>query len=310
MSSGIDNIGLRYVFAGSSCMTAAFVTNPVDVTKIRMQLDGELADQRGQVRTAYQNRYYKGIIRGALRIAKDEGILALYKGLTPSLIRESVYSTIRIGSYEPIKVLFGATNPSNTPLYKKICAGGTSGAIGSSIATPTDLIRVRLQAQGRPGAETKYSGFISAFTHILKNEGIRGLYRGMSPTVQRAIVVTATQTAGYDHTKHTILNAGLMKEGGALHITASMIAGFMVAVTSSPVDVIKTRIMNQKIDGICKDQIMYKHTLDCLWKILRSEGIFGLYKGFIPNWLRLGPHTIISFYLFEQFRSMAGIKPI
>ncbi|XP_033120341.1 mitochondrial substrate carrier family protein ucpB-like [Anneissia japonica] len=308
--SGIDNIGLRYVFAGTACMTASFATNPIDVTKIRMQLDGELAKQRGQVKTTLQNRYYKGIFRGAIRIAQDEGILALYKGLTPALIREAVYSTIRIGSYEPIKVFFGATDPSKTPLYKKICAGGTAGAIGSSIATPTDLIRVRLQAQGRPGFDTTYSGFTDAVTSIVKKEGLRGLYRGMSPTVQRAIVLTAAQTSCYDHTKHSILNAGLMTEGGALHILSSMIAGLMAAAASSPVDVIKTRIMNQKIDGVPKDQIMYKNTLDCLLKTLRSEGMFGLYKGFIPNWLRIGPHTIISFFLFEQFRHMAGIKPI
>ena len=56
------------------------VTNPVDVTKVRMQLDGELAKQRGQFSKAYSERHYKGIFRGALTIAKEEGILGLYKG--------------------------------------------------------------------------------------------------------------------------------------------------------------------------------------------------------------------------------------
>lgn len=53
-------------------------TNPIDVTKIRMQLEGEL--NSANARSAYQQRYYKGIIRGALTIAKDEGIRGLYKG--------------------------------------------------------------------------------------------------------------------------------------------------------------------------------------------------------------------------------------
>ncbi len=116
---------------------------------------------------------------------------------------------------------------------------------------PADLIRVRLQAQGRflPGHSHQYESFRHALFDIIKREGFSGLYRGTSPTVQRAMVVTATQVTTYDHTKHTILNHGWMEEGPKLHIFSSMIAGFMTALTSSPVDVLKTRVMNQRISG-------------------------------------------------------------
>ncbi|XP_038047766.1 mitochondrial substrate carrier family protein ucpB-like [Patiria miniata] len=303
---------LRYCFAGIGGMCGAFATNPVDVTKVRMQLDGELANQRGRLGQAYKERHYKGIIRGAVTIAREEGILALYKGLTPALVREATYSTIRIGAYEPIKVLFGATDRHHTPLFKKLAAGATSGAIGSTVAVPTDLIRVRLQAQGRlsAGEQPKYRGFIHAFTDILTKEGFWGLYRGTAPTVQRAILLTGTQVPTYDHTKHTILNLGWMVEGPALHIVSAMTAGFMCAVTTSPVDLIKTRVMNQRIKGIPKNERMYRNGLDCLLKTVKSEGWVGLYKGFMPNWLRIGPHTIISFFLFEYLRKKAGINPI
>ncbi len=56
------------------------VTNPVDVTKIRMQLEGELRNEKGQLTSTYQKRYYKGIIRGMFKIAHDEGVRGLYKG--------------------------------------------------------------------------------------------------------------------------------------------------------------------------------------------------------------------------------------
>ena len=58
------------------------------------------------------------------------------------------------------------------------------------------------------------------------------------------------------------------------------------------------------------DQRTYRNGLDCLVKTVKSEGVLGLYKGFIPNWLRLGPHTIISFFIFESLRKTAGINPI
>ncbi|XP_071817589.1 mitochondrial substrate carrier family protein ucpB-like [Apostichopus japonicus] len=306
-----DNV-LRYTFAGISCSTGSFVTNPVDVTKVRMQIDGELKLQKGDLKGAYQQRYYKGILRGMVSIARDEGMKGLFKGLTPALIREATYSSIRVGSYEPIKRLLGATDPANTPFYKKIMAGATAGAIGSIVVVPTDLIRVRFQAEGKLeiGQHARYQGFWQALTDIAKTEGLRGLYRGTSPTVQRAMIVTATQVPCYDHAKHTILNHRWMSEGSALHITSAMMAGFMVAVTSSPMDVIKTRIMNQQIKGVSKSELRYKSTLDCLVKTLRSEGFNGLYKGFIPNWMRLGPHTIISFFLFEFLRKEAGLSPL
>ncbi|XP_071478063.1 mitochondrial substrate carrier family protein ucpB-like [Diadema antillarum] len=301
---------LRFAFAGLSCMCAAFATNPIDVTKIRMQLEGELQQQNAKA--AFQQRYYKGILPGMVTIARDEGIKGLYKGVTPSLIREAVYSTIRLGAYEPIKVLFGATDPAHTPLYKKLAAGATSGAIGSTIATPTDLIRVRLQGEGKlaPGQAPRYRGFFHAFTDIAKTEGVLGLYRGTVPTVQRAMILTAAQVPTYDHTKHTLLNLGWMQEGLKLHIFSSMVAGFVAALATSPVDVIKTRVMNQKVKGVKSDQLVYKGTLDCFVKTVRCEGIYGLYKGFFPNWLRIGPHTIVSFILFEQLRRLAGINPL
>ena len=65
-------------------------------------------------------------------------------------MREAVYSTIRLGAYEPVKELFGASK-RNSPLWKKLAAGATTGAVGSAIATPTDLVRVRMQGQGKIG---------------------------------------------------------------------------------------------------------------------------------------------------------------
>ncbi|XP_061193266.1 mitochondrial substrate carrier family protein ucpB-like isoform X2 [Saccostrea echinata] len=285
------------------------MTNPIDVIKIRMQLENELSVHKGL--EAIRNRYYDGFIKGGARIVKDEGVGGLYKGLFPSLIREGSYSTIRFGAYEPLKVYFGATDPAHTPLWKKICAGAISGTIGSAIATPTDLIKVRMQAQGKlfEGEIPRYTSTLAAFREIIVTQGLRGLYIGVGPTVKRAAILTATQIPSYDHAKHTILNAGLMTEGPYLHVISSMIAGFMTALTTSPVDVIKTRIMNQQTN-VAHHEKVYKNAFDCFFKILRSEGPLGLYKGFIPNWMRIGPHTIITFFIFEELRHLVGMDPI
>ena len=74
------------------------------------------------------------------------------------------------------------------------------------------------------------------------------LWRGSGLTINRAMLVTASQLALYDHIKEMILENGVMRDGLGTHVTTSFAAGFVAAVVSNPIDVIKTRVMNMKVD--------------------------------------------------------------
>jgi len=290
----------RFLFGGFSCMAAASVTNPIDVLKTRLQIQGELS-------TTATTTGRNGLIKSTIQIIENEGFLALYKGLGPSLLRESTYSTLRMGGYDLIKGYFVDSN-GKTNLLSKVLSGGVSGALGASIANPSDLIKVRMQAHSMSGA--KYQSISQAFIEIIEKEGIRGLYKGVSPTTQRAALLTASQIPSYDHFKHMLLDHKVIEsEGLKLHTVSSILAGFVASVATSPVDLIKTRIMNQPIDQYGKGTL-YKSSFDCLVKTVKAEGILGLYKGFIPNWLRIGPHTIVTFIVFEYLRKLGGIPPV
>ena len=225
--------------------------------------------------------------------------------ITPALLREASYTTIRLGMYEPAKVFLGATDPAHTPLWKKVVAGALSGTVGATIANPTDLIKIRFMGAG---LTLPYKNTWHAFKSIVEQEGVLGLWTGVRPTVKRAALVTATQISSYDHTKHLVLNAGLMDEGPLLHIASSIVAGCVTNIVASPVDIVRTRIMTQKNEKGAV--LMYKGTADCILKTVKSEGIFGLYKGFVPNWTRTGLHTITIFFVFEQLRRLVGMKPM
>merc|ERR1711920_765411 len=249
---------------------------------------------------------YSGFLQGGRVILQEEGVRGLYKGVTASLMREGFYSGLRLGLYDHTKdLLGGGSDPSQTPLHIKLLAGGITGSVGSAIATPTDLVKVRMQSEGAldPNQKPRYKNTFAAFKDIYRTEHIRGLWRGVGPTVQRAALVTASQIPSYDHMKHTILNHGLMDEGVKLHIVCSMFAGLVAATVTSPVDVIKTRMMNQDTNAANRGNI-YKNTFDCFRSIVRSEGVAGLYKGWFANWMRIGPHTIVSFITFEQLRKL------
>jgi hypothetical protein len=130
---------MRTFFAGIASVCAASVTHPIDTIKTRLQIQGEVGAKT-------QGRQYNNIFRGMLMVLEHEGVNGLYKGITASWMRESIYSSLRLGLYEPFKRVLGATDPKNTPFYLKFFAGGMSGFIGSALANPTDLLKVRMQA--------------------------------------------------------------------------------------------------------------------------------------------------------------------
>ena len=98
----------------------------------------------------------------------------------------------------------------------------------------------------------------------------------------------------------------------ALHLTASFIAGMITAIAINPMDVARTRVMNEMIAANNGPQVTttYTSSFQTYKIVFYSEGIGGFYKGLTPSWLRLGPHTVITFLVFEKLRSLIGIRPV
>ena len=99
--------------------------------------------------------------------------MALYNGIKPALLRQATYGTIKIGLYHGIKRLISEDVKHET-LGKNVCAGIIAGAISSALCNPTDVLKVRLQAQT---LSSNKEGMIVSFVNIYRMEGIKGLYR-------------------------------------------------------------------------------------------------------------------------------------
>lgn len=199
--------------------------------------------------------------------------------------------------YEPFKNVFGG----GIHLHEKIAAGTCSGAISSFFATPLDVVKIRLQVKG----ERPYRSLLHGLIDVGKKEGLAGLYKGWGPTMIRAAVLTGSQVSSYDQIKKLLISHGYMQEGLPLHTVASFFAGLICSLTTSPVDVIKTRYQNTPAH-LGK----YTSVFDCFVQSIKAEGVYGLYKGFLPNWMRLGPHSIIAFLMYDNMCIAAGLKPI
>lgn len=293
MTTDNESDAMRMLFAGMASICAGSVTHPIETVKTRMQVMGEVGSR--------STVDYGGNFVSTLKIIlRNEGAWGLLKGIQATWMRESLYSTLRLGLYEPFKALLGAKDRSNTAFYIKFFAGGMSGIVGSIVANPTDLLKIRMQAMERDN-----HGIGWHIRDVYHNSGIKGFYKGIQATVVRAFMLNATKLATYDHIKHTLINFGILKDGYLLHFVASLCAGVVMATATAPFDIARTRLMNQP-----HDKILYTGLIDFMTKTIKHEGVRGLYKGFTPQWMRFGPFTTVQLMVWELLRNLYGMKGI
>eukprot|EP00249_Psilotum_nudum_P009766 c22140_g1_i1 orf=522-1436(+) len=295
-----------FVEGGVASVVAGSVTHPLDLIKVRMQLHGEGSLQPawdyGRQTGSLALKSRLGPISAGYRVVQMEGGRALFSGVSASMLRQASYSTTCIGLYNILKEKW--QEGQRLPLHKRIAAGLIAGGIGAAVGNPADVAMVRMQADGRlpEGLRRNYHSVVDALRRMVKEEGIGCLWRGSGLTVKRAMLVSSCQLSTYDHVKEELIHYNLMKNGFSLHLVASVSAGIMASMASNPVDVIKTRIMNMKVEE--GEVPLYKGPLDCALKTVKREGPLALYKGIIPTMCRQGPFTVVLFVTLEQMRKM------
>jgi hypothetical protein len=179
---------------------------------------------------------------------------ALYKGLEPGLHRQVINGGLRIGLYDPVKKLIvGKDHVGDVPLLGKIGAGLATGAIAICVASPTDLVKVRMQGEGKlpPGVPRRYSGAVAAYGIIAREEGLTGLWKGLGPNVARNAIINAAELASYDQIKQSLLATGYFTDNVVTHLVSGLGAGFFAVSIGSPVDVVKSRVMGEFFVLLC-----------------------------------------------------------
>lgn len=284
---------MRFAMGGAAGMGATCFVQPLDLVKTRMQMSG----------IGGGAREHKTAFHALINIAKKEGPLALYTGLSAGLLRQATYTTTRLGIYTSLMDTFKKPD-ENISFVKKCGFGMIAGGTGAFIGTPAELALIRMTSDGRlPKSEQRgYKNVFDALFRVIKEEGILTLWRGCFPTITRAIFVNAAQLATYSQVKQFLLGLTYFDDNVFCHFCASMVSGLATTWASLPPDIVKTRIQSMKyIDG----KPEYKSGIDVLKKVLRNEGVLSLWKGFTPCYLRIGPHTVITFVFLEQMAKYA-----
>ncbi|XP_061642076.1 solute carrier family 25 member 34 [Phyllopteryx taeniolatus] len=290
---------LDFALGALACCAACVFTNPLEVVKTRLQLQGEL-----RARGTYQ-RHYRGVLQALWVVGRTDGLRGLQKGLSVGLIYQGVMNGVRLGSYSYCEAL-GITSYHGG----SVLSGAGAGALGAFIASPAYLVKTHLQAQTveaiAVGHQHNHVGVSDAFVTIYRKEGFIGLWRGVNGAVPRVMVGSATQLAIFTSAKEWVLHSQCFSPGAnwVVALIAASISGVAVAITMTPFDVISTRLYNQPVDEFHRGRL-YNGFSDCMLKVCRAEGLLGLYKGMGPVFLRLAPHTVLSMLFWDLMRQHA-----
>lgn len=162
---------MDFVIGGVAAAGACLFSNPFDVLKTRMQLQGEL---RARGKHAV---YYKNVVHAGVMVFKHEGIRGLQKGLTAAIAMHSVRNSIRLGLYQWLDSNGYLTNErGQTVFVRSFVASAFSGAAGAFFGSPLFLIKTQLQAQAAEtiavGHQHKHKGAWAALKKIYNDHGV------------------------------------------------------------------------------------------------------------------------------------------
>jgi len=285
-------------------VTEALCLHPLDTVKTRLQLS------RVRTNTSTPFRPYLGVRDCATQIVRKEGILSLYKGLIPFTGNLVTKYCVRYGVNFQLRALICGQDAQKTTFLQNLLAGMTAGLIEAVIVvTPFEVVKTRLQGQrgritGAAAKKLKYRGPAHAVYRIVRKEGLKGLWKGATPTMLRQSSNQAAMFTTYSFLREKLWDNPQNMKTWQAGITG-LISACIGPICNGPIDIIKTRMMNQTISTITPEE-RYKNIFDAFRRILKAEGPRGLYTGLAPRLARVAPGQGITWMVIENFNSLCN----
>jgi len=282
-----------FIAGGISAAISKTAVAPIERVKLLLQV------QHVSKQIAVDQRY-KGIIDCFVRIPKEQGFLAFWRGNLANVIRYFPTQALNFAFKDKYKQVFlGGVNKNEQFMryfLGNLASGGAAGATSLCFVYPLDFARTRLAADvGKAGATREFTGLGNCLSSIYKSDGLVGLYRGFGVSVQGIIIYRAAYFGFFDTAK------GMLPDpkntpfliSWAIAQTVTTVAG----IISYPFDTVRRRMMMQS----GRADKMYKNTLDCWSKIYKSEGGNAFFKGAFSNVLR-GTGGALVLVLYDEIK--------
>lgn len=271
------------------------VLSPLDVVKTRLQVQGGSA--AGAAATQY-----RGLFHALRSMLREEGIRSYYRGLSASIWAFVPNWAIYWYTYETFKRTYSKNAARPTP-YVHIMSALSAGGITAITTAPFWTLKSRLQVDMTANvAARRYKSVPHGFRKIMAEEGVSGLYKGLTPTLF-GLGHVAIQFPLYEHLKAT-LSGGAYDDLKAAHVlVASSLSKIVASAVFYPHEVLRTRIQVDRT--VARAGVEPVRMLRLLKDIVRKDGAKGLYRGFGTNLMRTVPACMLTFTSYELAKRYA-----
>lgn len=283
-SQSFKNICWSFVGGTFAGIANVIVGHPLDTLKVRMQMLNVRLIECGKT------------------MFKQEGLSSFYKGLSSPLCNVPLVYAILLSSYEAGRIAQGIGFHEQMSISQSALSGGWAGMASCIVLTPMEMVKCQMQME-MGSQSAKRATAMQTTKAIIKNHGVKGLYKGNLITVLREIPGVAVYFASYEYFKMLI-----EAKFGETHwnpLVAGGLAGFLSWVVSYPQDAVKTKLQCDL--GPVKMYPSHKWLKDggiisCTKDIWRTDGMPGFWRGFSACALRSIISEAFSFLVYERAR--------
>ncbi|KAI9848440.1 MAG: hypothetical protein M1837_000235 [Sclerophora amabilis] len=264
-----------------------------------------------QVQSFGREEYKLSVGKGLMKMWKEEGWKGFMRGNGTNCVRIVPYSAVQFGSYSFYKKFVETAPGEMSPLRRLLC-GGAAGITSVTFTYPLDIVRTRLSIQSASfaalkGASSKsLPGMWATMVGMYKNEGgFLALYRGIIPTVAGVAPYVGLNFMTYEAVRKYLTPEGDLNPSAVRKLSAGAISGAVAQTCTYPFDVLRRRFQINTMSGM---GYQYKSIWDAVSIIVRQEGIKGMYRGIVPNLLKVAPSMASSWLSFEVTRDFLVAK--
>ncbi|XP_033186577.1 mitochondrial glycine transporter isoform X1 [Bombus vancouverensis nearcticus] len=277
---------LKSFLVGSLSGTfSTILFQPLDLVKTRLQSKVNM----------HLDTPKSGTLGIVIHIIKNENVFGLWKGITPTITRVVPGVGLYFSTLHWLKHTLHLEDPLTST--EALLLGITARSMSGVLLIPITVVKTRFESE-----VYKYNSIAEALRLIYKQEGVRGLSRGLIPTLLRDAPYSGIYLTFYTQLKSIFTEADLpyAKSSAPIHFSCGILAGIFASIVTQPADVIKTKMQLYPNE--------FKDVRNAAFRIYKRYGVLGYFKGIVPRMLRRTLVTAMAWTVYEEVTNFIGLK--